>query len=70
MAKPRAYGADSILLAARETTYGTAPVDNYQPLAFKSHVRWFHIAALMSSPTPQSCLDAALAFPAKVAMPS
>jgi len=36
MAKPRAYGADSVLLAAKETTYGTAPVDNYQPLAFKS----------------------------------
>lgn len=35
-----------------------------------NYVRWFHIAALMSSPTPQSCLNAALAFPAQVAMPS
>jgi len=36
MAKPRAYGADSSLLAARETIYGTAPANGYQPLAFKS----------------------------------
>ena len=29
-----------------------------------NYVRWFHIAALMPSPTPQSCLNAALSFPA------
>jgi hypothetical protein len=29
MAKVRAYGADSTLLACRETSYGVAPVSGY-----------------------------------------
>jgi len=29
-----------------------------------NYVRWFHISALPKSPTPQSCLNAALALPA------
>lgn len=36
MAKVRAYGADCTLLAARETTYGTAPTSGYQQLDFRS----------------------------------
>jgi hypothetical protein len=36
MAKARAYGADSVLLAAQETTYGTAPASGYRGLDFKS----------------------------------
>ena len=36
MAKVRAYGADSVLLAAPETTYGTAPPSGYRGLDFKS----------------------------------
>jgi hypothetical protein len=36
VAKARAYGADSTLLACRETTYGTAPLSGYRGLDFKS----------------------------------
>ena len=36
MPKLRAYGADAILLACRETTYGTAPTGGYRSLDFKS----------------------------------
>ncbi|MFO1152751.1 MAG: phage tail tube protein [Rhodospirillales bacterium] len=36
MAKARAYGADSVLLAAKETSYGTAPASGYRALDFKS----------------------------------
>jgi Phage tail tube protein len=36
VAKARAYGADSVLLAAQETTYGTAPASGYHGLDFKS----------------------------------
>ncbi len=36
MAKVRAYGADSTLLACRETTYAVAPLSGYRSLDFKS----------------------------------
>ena len=36
MAKVRAYGADSTLLARRETSYGVAPLGGYRSLDFKS----------------------------------
>src|SRR5512144_802939 len=36
MAKARAHGADSVLLAAQETTYGTAPPSGYRGIDFKS----------------------------------
>ncbi len=36
MAKARAYGADAVLLACAETTYGTAPASGYAGLDFKS----------------------------------
>ena len=36
MAKVRAYGADAMLKACREATYGTAPASGYRSLDFKS----------------------------------
>ena len=36
MPKVRAYGADSTLLACRETAYGVAPLSGYRSLDFKS----------------------------------
>jgi hypothetical protein len=36
MPKVRAYGADSTLLACRETAYGVAPLAGYRSLDFKS----------------------------------
>jgi Phage tail tube protein len=36
MPKLRAYGADAILLACRETSYGVAPTTGYRSLDFKS----------------------------------
>ena len=58
MPKLRAYGADAMLLACRETSYGVAPAHRLPRLDFKSSdlsasSRWATIRCWAAAATPR-----------------